>query len=49
MLPKFDYSYIIDRRVYLELLVVVDAKMYEFYGDNLENHVLTLMFLVNIQ
>lgn len=40
------YPYIVDRRIYLELLVVVDEKMFEYYGEHLENHILTLMFMV---
>ncbi len=42
---QFEYPYVLDRKIYLELMVVVDDKMEEYYGDNLENHVLTLMFL----
>jgi hypothetical protein len=42
---QFEYPYVLDRKIYLELMVVVDEKMEEYYGDNLENHVLTLMFL----
>ena len=44
---KYNYPYVIDRKIYLELLVVVDKKMEEFYGNGLENHVLTLLFLVS--
>jgi len=44
---QFDYPYLVDKKVYLELLVVVDIKMEEFYGEFLENHVLTLLFQVN--
>jgi hypothetical protein len=40
------YPYVIDRNIYVELLLVVDQKMKQFYGDELENHVLTIMFLV---
>ena len=43
---KHNYPYIIERNVYLELLVVVDKKMEDYYGENLENHVLTLLFMV---
>ena len=39
-------KHVIDRPIYLELFVVVDAKMHEHYGDNLANHVRTLLFLV---
>ncbi len=28
-------------------MVVVDQSMEEYYGTNLENHILTLLFLVN--
>ena len=45
--PWPEQSYIVDRRVYLELMVVVDKEMEEYYGANLENHVLTIMFMVN--
>lgn len=44
---QYDFPYLVDKKVYLELLVVVDIKMEEFYGEFLENHVLTLLFLVN--
>ena len=37
-----------DKKIYLELLVVVDKKMKDYYGENLENHILTLMFLVRL-
>ena len=42
------YSYVIDQKIYLELMVVVDQSMEEYYGANLKNHILTLLFLVNI-
>ncbi len=42
---QLEYPYVLDRKIYLELMVVVDDRMEEYYGDNLENHVLTLMFL----
>ena len=41
-----NYPYVIDKKIYLELMVVVDKKMREYYGDNLENHIQTLLFLV---
>ena len=44
---KYNFPYIIDRKIYLELLVVVDIEMEKFYGEGLENHVLTLLFLVS--
>ena len=31
---------------YVELLVVADAKMYQYHGDNLDNYVLTLFSTV---
>ena len=37
---------VIERKVYLELMVLVDEKMEEYYGEYLENHVLTLLFMV---
>jgi hypothetical protein len=33
--------------VYLELLVVVDSKMSEFYGTGLTDYIHTLLFIVN--
>ncbi|RNA19970.1 A disintegrin and metallo ase with thrombospondin motifs 20, partial [Brachionus plicatilis] len=36
---------VVDRRVFLELLVVVDRQMYDFYGENLNNHIITLLFM----
>ena len=45
--PWPEQSYIDDRRVYLELMVVVDKEMEDYYGANLENHVLTIMFMVS--
>jgi hypothetical protein len=41
-----NFPYVIHSNVYVELILVVDMKMYEYYGENLENHVLTTMFLV---
>ena len=32
--------------VYLELLVVVDSKMSEFYGSRLTDYIHTLLFIV---
>jgi hypothetical protein len=37
---------VLDKKVYIELMVVVDKKMKDYYGQNLENHILTLIFLV---
>jgi hypothetical protein len=40
------HSYVIDKKVYLELMVVIDKSMEEYYSTNLENHIMTLLFLV---
>lgn len=41
------FPHVLDKNIYLELLVVVDKKMKDYYGNNLENHISTLLFLVS--
>jgi len=48
-ITQHNYPYVLDKKIYLELLVVVDKKMKDYYGENLENHIQTLMFLVKLK